>query len=127
MAEKENLDIPMILVVGVVSVVLTAASVIGVQALFYSYQNKETDRKVTAVPTAEADSRLAEQDAKLARYAWANREEGRVVIPIDRAMKLTANDYQISTDEDKRDDVAQMSTPNERMIARTDAKAEIGK
>ena len=94
MAEKENLDIPMVLTVGIVSVVLTVASVIGVQALYYSYQNQEVDRKVTSLPTSSANSKLAEQDAKLARYAWADREKGKVVIPIERAMTLTAKEYE---------------------------------
>ena len=93
MAEKENLDIPVIVTAGIVSVVLTVASVIGVQALYYAYQNQEVVRKVTSRPTTIANSKLAEQDAKLARYAWADREKGRVVIPIERAMTLTTEEY----------------------------------
>ena len=93
MAEKENLDIPLILTIGIVSTVLTAASVIGVQALYQAYASKELDRKVTFAPTADADSKLAEQDAKLAKYGWANRESGQVIIPIERAMASTVADY----------------------------------
>ncbi len=99
MAEKENLDIPMILTAGIVSVALTVASVIGVQALYYAYQGSEMDRKVTSLPTSEANSKLAEQDAKLARYAWANREKGHTVIPIERAMRLTALKYAKAKEE----------------------------
>ena len=93
MAEKENLDIPMIVTVGIVSTVLTIASVIGVQALYLSYMARETDQKITFVPTADADSKLAEQDAKLAKYGWANRETGQAIVPIDRAMALVTADY----------------------------------
>ena len=93
MAEKENLDIPMIVTAGIVSVALTVASVIGVQALYYAYQQQEVERKVTSRPTTSANSKLAEQDAKLARYAWADREKGKVVIPIERAMALMAKEY----------------------------------
>ena len=93
MAEKENLDITMILTAGIVSVALTVASVIGVQALYYAYQQQEVERKVTSRPTTSANSKLAEQDAKLARYAWADREKGKVVIPIERAMALMAKEY----------------------------------
>ena len=92
-AEKDNFDIPMIATVGIVSTVLTAACVIGVQALYYSYELRETDRKVTTLPTADANSKLAEQDAKLAKYGWANREQGKVVIPIERAMDLVVDEY----------------------------------
>jgi len=93
MVESENLDIPLILTAGVVSVVLTVASVIGVNALYYGYLGLEVDRKVTSLPAADANSKLAEQDAKLARYAWADREKGQTVIPIEKAMELTAKDY----------------------------------
>ena len=86
----------MIATAGVVSVVLTIASVIAVQALYYSYAQVETDRKVTSIPTSNANSKLAEQDAKLARYAWADRTKGTVVIPIERAMTLTVTDYRES-------------------------------
>lgn len=92
-AEKDILDIPMIVTVSIVSTVLTIASVIGVQALYNSYADREIERKVTLAPTADADSKLAEQDAKLAKYGWVNREQGKVVIPIDRAMNLVVTDY----------------------------------
>ena len=97
MAEKENLDIPMILTVAIVSVVLTVVAVIGVQALFYSYESVEEHRKVIALPTNEANSKLAEQEARLARYGWADREKGQVVIPIERAMTLTVKDFNQAT------------------------------
>ena len=50
MAEKENLDIPMIVTAGIVSVALTIASVIGVQALYYAYQKQEVERKGDVAP-----------------------------------------------------------------------------
>ena len=93
MAEKENLDNTMIAVVGVVSIVLTVASIIGVQALYNGYANEELDRKVISLPTADANSKLLEQEAKLARYGWMNREKGQVAIPIERAMKLTLSEF----------------------------------
>ena len=101
-AEKDNLDIPMILTVGIVSTVLTAACVIGVQALYYNYELRETDRKVTSLPTSDASSKLAEQDAKLTKYGWANREQGKVIIPIDRAMDLVVKDYSASSDASRQ-------------------------
>lgn len=88
MAEKENLNIPMIVTVGLISVVVTAVSVIAVQALYYSYATNETQRKVIEAPTADADSKLAEQIAKLSRYSWTNRKKGVVTVPIERAMRL---------------------------------------
>ena len=98
MAEHENLDIPTIVTAGIVSVALVLASVFGVQALYLAQQSQELDRKSTSRPTTRADSKLAEQDAKLARYAWADRASGRVVLPIERAMILTAREYAEGTE-----------------------------
>ena len=92
MAEQENLNIPMIVTVGLISVVLTAVSVIAVQALYFNYATAETQRKVVEAPTADADSKLAEQIAKLSRYSWTDREKGVVTVPIERAMRLVVQE-----------------------------------
>lgn len=92
MVEQDNLDVPMIVTAGVVSVVLTVFSIIGVQALYANFASAEMDRKVTTRPTFESNSKLAEQDAKLAQYGWADREKGKVVIPIERAMDRIAKE-----------------------------------
>lgn len=96
MAERDDLNVPMIATVGAVSVILTVAIVIAVQALYFNYANSETMRKVIEAPTVNADSRLAEQEAKLARYGWVNRAEGTVTVPIERAMELVVDEYRAS-------------------------------
>ena len=93
MAERDDLNVPMIATVGAVSVILTIASVFAVQALYFSYASSENQRKVVEAPTSNADSRLAEQEAKLARYSWVSREDGTVTIPIERAMWLVVEEY----------------------------------
>ena len=93
MAERDDLNVPMIATVGAVSVILTVACVIAVQSLYFTYANSETERKVVQAPTVNADSRLAEQEAKLLRYGWVSRDEGTVTIPIDRAMQLVVEEY----------------------------------
>lgn len=87
MVEQDNLDVPMIVTAGIVSTVLTIASVVGVQALYADFANAEIERKVITRPTVQSNSKLAEQDAKLAQYGWADRETGKVVIPVERAMQ----------------------------------------
>ena len=76
MAEPENLNVPMIATVGIISVVLTVASVVAVQALYYNYFDYENQRKVVEAPTADADSKIAEQVAKLSRYTWVKSRKG---------------------------------------------------
>jgi hypothetical protein len=93
MAEPEGLNVPAIATVGAVSVALTTAVVIGVQALYYRYAGAEVERKVIEAPTATADSRIAEQEARLARYSWLQRSDGRTTIPIERAMQLIVREH----------------------------------
>lgn len=93
MAERDDLNVPMIATVGVVSVVLTIATVYAVQALYFEQANSENERKVVLSPTVDADSRLAEQEAKISRYSWIKRSDGVVAIPIDRAMQLIVDEY----------------------------------
>jgi hypothetical protein len=88
MVERENVNVPMVATVGIVSVIFSVALVFALQALYFSYANDETRRKVTEAPTAASDSRVAEQEAKLTRYSWINRDDGTVTIPIERAMRL---------------------------------------
>ena len=95
MAQRDDLDVPTIATVGAVSTILTIAAVFAVQALYFSYASSEIDRKVVSVPTANADSRLAEQEAKLARYSWVSRDEGRATVPIERAMQLVVEEYRL--------------------------------
>ena len=96
MVERDDLNVPVIAMVGVVSVIVTVAIVFAVQALYYNYANSETERKVVQAPTVDADSRMAEQEAKLARYSWVDRAKGTVTIPIEQAMKLVIEDLRAS-------------------------------
>ncbi len=92
MIEKDDFNVTTIAAVGAISVLLTIATIFGVRALYVTYANRETQRKVIDVPTLDSDSKLAEQEAKLNRYGWSNREQGTVTIPIDRAMEIVARE-----------------------------------
>ena len=92
--DSDGLNTPVIAVVGFVSAVLTFALIVAVQVLYYQVATAETDRKVIAVRAEEADDQLAQQDAKLARYGWVDHAQGRVAVPVERAMELVVRDLQ---------------------------------
>ncbi len=92
MVERDDLHVTTIAAVGAVSVLLTIATIFGVEALYRSFANRETQRKVIAAPTPDSDSKLAEQEARLNRYSWVNREQAIVTIPIERAMDIVARE-----------------------------------
>ena len=78
MAERNDLNVPVIASVGAVCVLLTIATVFAVQALYFNYAQVESQRKVIQSPTRKSDSRIAEQDAVLARYGWVSQAETAV-------------------------------------------------
>jgi hypothetical protein len=92
--DSDGLNTPAIAAVGFVSAVLTFALIVAVQVLYYHVSAAETDRKVIAVRAEEADDMQAQQDAKLARYGWVDRAQGRVAVPVERAMELVVRELQ---------------------------------
>ena len=95
MSQRDDLDIPVISAVGVICVALTVATIYAMQALYFNYARAETARKVIEAPTATSDSKLAEQEAILARYSWVDKENGVTSIPIERAMRLVADELRV--------------------------------
>ena len=84
-ANYDDMNAPLIGVIGVVSVVLVFAFIVGVQALYYTFDQAETERKVVSIPNVEADNLIAEQEAQLQRYGWIDRSQGVVTIPIEES------------------------------------------
>ncbi len=103
--ETADLDIPMIVTIGAVSVAITVALILAVQALYYRSARVEHELKVIAAGASTSDSRIAEQKAQLTRYGWLDRQQGKVTIPIDQAMRLVVRELQVEQDEPKPDSV----------------------
>jgi hypothetical protein len=94
MTERDDMNVPMITGIGVISVAVTVATIFAVQAIYVRYTNAELERKVVQVPAATSDSKLAEQEAKLSRYSWVDRSKGVTTIPVERAMQLVVREMQ---------------------------------
>ena len=92
MFERDEMSVGMIATIGAVSVLLTIATVLGVLALYWNQMGVEQERKVVQAPVVSSESRIAEQEAKLARYGWKDKSKGIVVIPIEEAMQLVVSD-----------------------------------
>jgi hypothetical protein len=102
MKPDEDINIPQLITIGVVSAILLVEVVVGVQALFYSVQETEIAAKQTSQPAWElADLRL-EQETELNAYRWVDQEKGLVAIPIDRAIDLYV--AQLTEAAKRRDD-----------------------
>lgn len=77
---------------GIVGAVLVFVMAVGLQALFYSEQRHELDRKVVSKAPEPLVRLAAEQQEKLHSYRWVDARAKVVAIPIDRAMELTIRD-----------------------------------
>lgn len=76
------------ILVGIVGIVLTFVSVVTLDALFHRVQDAEVARKGGGAKESERRALEAEQRRELTEYAWVDRAEGVVALPIERAMRL---------------------------------------
>lgn len=88
-----DMNLPVIVTIGVVGAVLIFVMVFGIQAWFFAQQREEMATKSLARQNpALVDNRMR-QLTNLDGYRWVDQKAGVVAIPIDRAMELTVNDY----------------------------------
>ncbi len=97
MAEKEknyfeDINIPLVVTIGIVSVVLVYLSIAGMSAWFYRYEQAEIERKVFRDRFESLVNLQVEQLERLNSYRWVDKEKGIIAIPIDRAMELTVRE-----------------------------------
>jgi hypothetical protein len=104
MDRHNDVNTPMIALVGFLGAVVTFALIVALQVLYYAAANKQDEAKIVNVPTTESDSLLAEQEIKLTRYGWIDRQQGRVAIPIERAMELVVREQAAAPSEERSDD-----------------------
>jgi hypothetical protein len=104
MQRYNDLNTPMIALVGLLGALLTFAVIVALQVLYYSAASRQEERKVIQAPTTDSDSLMAEQEVKLTRYGWIDREKKQVAIPIDRAMELVVRELSATESEERSDD-----------------------
>jgi len=87
-----DLNIPLILTVGAVSVILLLVSVWGTQA-WYEYETRlEFQRKVVSQPFEQLQQLERQQEQELRNGpAWVDQEAGLVEVPVEQAMAELVN------------------------------------
>lgn len=95
-ATYDDINVPVILMIGFISTVLTFVAITGVQALYYSYKNEEISKKSYGVANTPESAIVDEQKAKLQTYGWTvqqiDTEDGkaevtRVTVPIEQSFE----------------------------------------
>ncbi|MFZ5832279.1 MAG: hypothetical protein ACOY3P_19510 [Planctomycetota bacterium] len=90
MASKNDVNTPLIAIIGFLGAVVVFAIIIALQVMFYRWAEAEKMMKDIAVPPAQYDSLVAAQQAQLAEYRIVDPERKIVTIPINQAMNLVA-------------------------------------
>ncbi|MBA2115531.1 hypothetical protein [Bremerella alba] len=91
----DDMNTPMIALVGFVSAVVTFISIIGLQAAYLQFEKQQYEDKVVNVKLEVEDSILSAQKAKLNDgYSWVNKETKTIGMPIEQAMKVVADKYE---------------------------------
>jgi hypothetical protein len=98
MAHRDELNTPLIAIVGFLGAIATFAIIVVLQVLYYQLEAAEQLRKEISPAPAELASAIADQEAKLADYRWIDQQKQLVGIPIDRAMRLVVDDLAAGRD-----------------------------
>jgi hypothetical protein len=91
-AKYDDLNTPLIAIIGFVSAIFTFVAIIGFQAGYYYVESAVNIAKTRAVGPTKNETILAEQRGKLSSYGWADRDAQAVSIPIEQAMSLVVKE-----------------------------------
>jgi hypothetical protein len=89
MAAYDDLPIKRIVVVGLLSIVVTAITVLGVQVLYFGMQNYADEQKLASSTYRESIEILEAQTEEVSRIG-IDEQNGRIKIPVEQAMKAMA-------------------------------------
>ncbi|KLU04348.1 putative signal peptide and transmembrane protein [Rhodopirellula islandica] len=86
MAAYDDLNVKRIAVISVISILVTAVTVLAVQVLYFAMADIVDERKVQSASYSRQNAVLADQSAEISRYG-VDPETGNVTIPVEDAMK----------------------------------------
>lgn len=91
----DDMNTPVIALVGFVSAAVTFICIIGLQAAYLQFEKQQYEEKVVNVKLEVEDSIVSAQKAKLNDgYSWVNKESKTIGMPIEQAMKVVADKYE---------------------------------
>ena len=107
MAEAEyEVNTPKIFLIGLLSLILTAAAIVGLQALYYWQETGAETAMEHDDPPAKLEALLETQRGRLMDYRVVDAEKRIVGVPIRRAMELAVTE--LSQPEARKTDPAEV-------------------
>lgn len=88
MPMKQEVNVPLVLTIGIVSGVLLVVMIIGTEAWYRSEEQSEIAAKASEYPYQELIDLKASQTKRISEYRWVDRKAAVVAIPIERAMQI---------------------------------------
>ena len=89
---QDDLNTPVIAVVGLIGTILVFAIVVLLTAVFYRVEARQQYEKDISRPPAQLGTLTADQRGRLASYGWVDEEKQIAFIPISRAMELVVGE-----------------------------------
>jgi hypothetical protein len=87
-AFKQEVNVPLIVTIGVVSCILVIVLIVGTEAWYDSEAQAEFNYEADQFPNTSLLSLKAGQLANINSYHWVDQKKGIVAIPIDDAIKI---------------------------------------
>lgn len=90
--KRSELDITSIIGFSLVGTILFVVVVVAIQAFFFRYEEAFLHERIYSQTSNELRQHRASQLEQLGGYRWVSEQEGRVAIPIERAMEIVARE-----------------------------------
>jgi len=92
MASHDDINTPMVAVVGFLGAIVVFAVIVLLIVVYYNAEGRQRAEKDLTIPPAEIRRLVAQQEGQLADYRLLDSEKKIVAIPISRAMKLVVDE-----------------------------------
>ena len=89
MAAYDDLNVPRIAVISVLSVVTTAVTILAIQVLYYAMAQYVDSQKIQQATYARPNAILAEQSAEVSQYG-IDEDTGNVTVPVQDVIEKMA-------------------------------------
>lgn len=99
MAVRDDVRTSSVALVGLIGAIALFAIIVGLQVLYYNFQQRQHYVKDVLATPAEVAALVSRHQAILNSYAVVDPQKKKVAIPISRAMELT--EREISADPEK--------------------------
>ncbi len=90
MATNDDLNTPVIAIVGLVGALIVFAIIVLLMVVFHQVDVRQQYAKDVGQPYAEMSKLAADQQGRLAAYGWVDEKKRIAHIPVQRAMDLVA-------------------------------------